>query len=129
MYERAKIFAKEYNCKAYKNLEELLASDEIDAVTICTISGNHAEVAVKVANAGKHIIVEKPMAITRQQIDTVIDAVEKNNVKLTAISQSRFSKDIIKAKQAIQNGELGKILLADVYMKFLRTKEYYASAD
>ena len=127
--EAAEAFAKEYNCKAFASLEELLASDEVDAVSVCTISGNHAEVAVKAANAGKHVIVEKPLAITRPQLDAVVGAVTRNKVKLTAISQSRFSSGIMKVKEAIESGQLGKILVADTYMKFFRSKEYYASAD
>ncbi|MBR5543791.1 MAG: Gfo/Idh/MocA family oxidoreductase [Oscillospiraceae bacterium] len=126
--ERASSFAADYNCTAFDSVEELLASDKIDIVCICTPSGLHAELSIKAANAGKHFIVEKPMAITKEQIDGIISACEKNNVKGTVVSQLRFIDSINKAKSAVESGKLGKIVLGDLYMKFYRSPEYYASA-
>lgn len=125
---RAETFAAEHNCKAFPTLEDMLACNEIDIVCICTPSGLHAEAAVAAANAGKHIVVEKPMAITREQLSAIVEAVERNGVQLTSISQRRFCHSIKKVKDAIQAGKLGKLLLGDVYMKFYRSAEYYASA-
>ncbi len=127
-FESADKFAKERNCKAFKTLEEMLFCEEIDIVCICTPSGLHAPLAIKAANAGKHFIVEKPMAITKKQVLEMIDAVEKNKVKGAVISQLRFTKSIQRVREAIQNGELGRIILGDVYMKYYRSPEYYASA-
>ena len=127
-YEGAVKFAKERNCKAFKTLEEMLACDEIDIVCICTPSGLHAKLAIQAANAGKHFVVEKPMAITKKQVIDIIDAVEKNKVKGAVISQLRFTESIQRVRKAIQNGELGRIILGDVYMKYYRSPEYYASA-
>ena len=75
-YESAVKFSEERNCKAFKTLEEMLSCDEIDIVCICTPSGLHAPLAIKAANAGKHFVVEKPMAITKKQVIDMIDAVE-----------------------------------------------------
>ena len=122
-------FAKENNCKAFESYEELLACDEIDIVCICTPSGLHSPQAVMAANAKKHFVVEKPMAITREQIEDVINACEKNNVKGAVISQLRFTESIKYVKKAIEDGELGDIIIADVYMKYYRSPEYYASAE
>ena len=126
--ENAEKFANNYSCRVFSSIDEMLACDEIDIVCICTPSGLHAPMAVKVANAGKHFVVEKPMAITKQQMKDMIDACEKNGVKGAVISQNRFSDHIQTVKKAIENGELGDILLGDVYMKFFRSAEYYASA-
>ena len=127
-FESAQKFAEERNCKAYETLEEMLACEDIDIVCICTPSGLHSKLAIQAANAGKHFIVEKPMAITKKQVIDMIDAVEKNKVKGAVISQLRFTPSIQRAREAIRNGELGRIILGDVYMKYYRSPEYYASA-
>ncbi len=118
-------FASKYNTQAFNSVEELLASDDIDVVCICTPSGLHAPLAVKAANAGKHIIVEKPMAITLKEADDVIEACEKNNVKAAVVSQLRFTNAIRKLKDAVDEGLLGRLISGDVYMKFYRSQEYY----
>ena len=124
-YEFAKKFANDHHCIAYKTLEELLACSEIDVVNICTPSGLHAEQIIKAANAKKHIIVEKPMAITKEQLDAAIESVERNNVKVEVVSQLRFTPAIQKLKTAIESGAMGKILFADFKMKYYRSAEYY----
>ena len=121
----AERFAKEKQVRAFANVEEMLACPEIDVVTICVPSGLHAELAIKAANAGKHIIVEKPMAITKEQLDAMEEACIRNGVMLSSVAQSRFTSGVRKAKQAIEDGYLGKMVCADVYMKFNRTQEYY----
>jgi predicted dehydrogenase len=121
----AERFAKEKQVRAFASVEEMLACPEIDVVTICVPSGLHAELAIKAANAGKHIIVEKPMAITKEQLDAMEEACERNGVMLSSVAQSRFTSGVRKAKQAIEEGYLGKLVCADVYMKFNRSQEYY----
>lgn len=125
-YQAAEKFATEHNCKAYKTVEELLADKDVEIVNICTPSGLHAELAIKAANAKKHIIVEKPMAITEEQVEAVIKAVEDNGVKVEVVTQLRFTEAVQKIKKAIDEGRLGKILLADYRMKYYRSPEYYA---
>lgn len=124
-YEYAQKFADEFCCKAYATLEELLQDKEIEIVNICTPSGLHAEQIVAAANAKKHIIVEKPMAITEEQLNQAIDAVQKNGVKMEVVSQLRFTPSVQKVKKAIEAGRLGKILFADFRMKYYRSEEYY----
>ena len=121
----AERFAKEKQVRAFASVEEMLACPEIDVVTICVPSGLHAELAIKAANAGKHIIVEKPMAITKEQLDAMEEACTRNGVMLSSVAQSRFTSGVRKAKQAIEDGYIGKMVCADVYMKFNRTQEYY----
>ena len=121
----AERFAREKQVRAFESVDELLACPEIDVVTICVPSGLHAELAIKAANAGKHIIVEKPMAITKEQLDAMEEACERNGVMLSSVAQSRFTSGVRKAKQAIEEGYLGKLVCADVYMKFNRSQRYY----
>src|SRR5690349_2771983 len=89
-FESAKRFAEEAGIKAYETLEEMLADDEIDAVSIGTPSGAHMEPAVAAAKAGKHVMVEKPLEVTLKRCDAIINACEKAGVKLATIFPSRF---------------------------------------
>lgn len=121
----AESFAGKYGTKVFDTLEQLILSDDIDAVCICTPSGLHARQAVMAAKAGKHVIVEKPMALNPEEADKVIEAVEAGGVKLAVISQLRFSPAVKKLKEAVDSGLLGKIVMGDIYMKFHRSQEYY----
>ncbi len=120
-------FAKEQDCTPYHDLAEMLADPDVDVVTICTPSGAHMEPAVAAANAGKHVVVEKPLEITLKKCDAIIRACEKNNVKLATIMPSRFSPANIALKEAIDEGRFGKLTLGDTYVKWWRTQEYYDS--
>ncbi|NLN54707.1 MAG: Gfo/Idh/MocA family oxidoreductase [Clostridiales bacterium] len=111
----------------FDSVEDMLASRDIHAVCICVPSGYHADIIYKAAAAKKHIMVEKPLAITKEQLDEIQRVVGENRITLAVVSQLRFAKDINRAKYAIQSGELGKILCADMYMKYYRSQEYYDS--
>jgi predicted dehydrogenase len=107
------------------DLDARLARDDIDIVSICTPSGTHADLAVKAARAGKHLIVEKPLDITLAQADRIIVAARGNGVKLTGIFPYRFKIGVYKAKEAIDQGRLGRLVLADAYVKWYRAQDYY----
>ncbi|MDD4125049.1 MAG: Gfo/Idh/MocA family oxidoreductase [Eubacteriales bacterium] len=113
--------------KIFDSVDDMLSCREINAVCICVPSGYHADMIIKAASSKKHIIVEKPLAITKEQLDDIEKAVEENGVTLAVISQLRFAKDIKRAKYSIDSGELGKIVCADMYMKYYRSQEYYDS--
>ncbi len=123
--ESREAFARKFNTKAYDSLEDLLTDEDIDVVSICTPSGLHEALAVKAANAGKHIITEKPMSITLQEADNIIRACYENKVKMAVISQLRFTDACQKLRTAVSGGLLGKIVSGDIYMKFYRSQEYY----
>jgi UDP-N-acetyl-2-amino-2-deoxyglucuronate dehydrogenase len=125
--ERARAFAEECGGTAYSSLEEMLASSEIDIVNICTPSGAHQDPAVAAANAGKHVVVEKPLEITLERCDAIIDACRRNNVKLCTILPSRFSAANMALKDAIDAGRFGRLTLGDTFVKWWRTQEYYDS--
>ena len=125
--ERAQAYAEEHGCAAYTDIDEFLAHDALDIVTICTPSGAHMEPAVAAANAGKHVIVEKPVDVTTEKIDKMISACEENNVQLIGILPRRFNESTKIFKKAIEEGRFGKIVLADAYVKWWRTQAYYDS--
>lgn len=128
--ERAKAFAKEHSEERtvayYGDIDSLLRSD-IDAVYIGIPSGLHAQCAVRAANAGKHIVIEKPMGITLIQLDAIENACLSNGVKLCAVSQLSFSDGYLRLKKAVDSSKIGKVFLADLKMKFYRSDEYYLS--
>ena len=123
--DRRDEFAERYGTRSYDSYEQMLEQPEIDVVSICTPSGLHAPLAIQAAKAGKHIIVEKPMALTVNEADNMIEACEQNNVKLSVISQLRFTDATTRLKAALDEGLLGKTLVGTLSMKFYRSQEYY----
>lgn len=125
--ERAGEFANEYGCRAYTSRDALLADPDVQIVNVCTPSGAHLEPAVAAANAGKHVVVEKPLEITLDRCDQIIDACRSNGVKLCTILPSRFSAANMALKEAIDAGRFGRLTLGDTFVKWWRTQEYYDS--
>jgi len=127
--ESARDFAEKYGVKVFGSLENMLSCADIDGVCICTPSGFHASQAMMSAQAGKHIIIEKPMALDLKSADAVIAACEASKVKVAVIAQLRFAPAVRKMKDALDSGLLGKITSADLSMKFHRSQEYYDSKN
>jgi UDP-N-acetyl-2-amino-2-deoxyglucuronate dehydrogenase len=119
--------AAQFGGRAYARVEDLLASSDVDAVSICTPSGLHLEPAVLAARAKKHVMVEKPIEITVDRATEIIRACRKNGVKLGAIFPRRFLGSSQALKGAIEAGRFGTIALAAVYIKWYRSHEYYAN--
>ncbi len=119
--------AKKQGCRAYTRLNDLLADDKIDVVTICTPSGAHMEPAIAAAKAGKHVVVEKPLEITLRRCDRIIEACRKNKVVLSTIFPSRFHASSLDLKKAIDQKRFGNLTMGDAYVKWFRTQEYYDS--
>ncbi|MFH5803865.1 Gfo/Idh/MocA family protein [Alienimonas sp. DA493] len=125
--EKAAKFVEEHGGEAFDSLEALLADDRITAVCINTPSGARRDIAVAAAEAGKHVVVEKPLEVTLERCDAIIDACDKAGVKLCTIMQSRFSVANVALKQAVDAGRFGKLTLGDTYVKWWRSQEYYDS--
>lgn len=127
--DKAKQWADEYKAQhSFTNLNQMLQLKELDVVCICLPSGMHEEAAIAAANAGKHVFCEKPLDITLEKIDRIIEAVNRNKVKLGCVHQRRTMPEAIAARKAIQEGKLGRMVLGDAYLKYYRSPEYYESA-
>lgn len=124
---KAEALAAEFGGQVYTDLNQMLAREDLDIVTICSPSGAHAEPCVAAARAGKHVIVEKPLEVTRQRCQSMIDACEQAGVKLATIFPSRFHEASKLMKRAVEQGRFGKLALGDAYVKWYRTQEYYDS--
>jgi len=123
--EKADNFGKKYNCKGYSDFNSFLSDPKIDIVTVCTPSGAHLEAALKIAEAGKHAVIEKPLEISLKRCDQIIEAFDKKGLKLSGVFQSRFFNASRVLHDAVKNGKFGKLVLGDAYIKWYRNQEYY----
>jgi len=125
--DSAKAFGKAHNCRTYTDIDAFLADPDLDIVTIATPSGLHMDGALASAKAKKHIIVEKPLEITKDRCNQIIKACADNGVKLAGVFPSRYHEAPRLIKTAIEQGRFGKIVMADAQVKWFRTQEYYDS--
>jgi UDP-N-acetyl-2-amino-2-deoxyglucuronate dehydrogenase len=125
---KAETFATQYNCAAYNSIDDLLQLDGLDIVCICTPSGAHLEPAIKSIAAGKHCLIEKPIEVTTQKTDAIINAAKAKGVTVAVIYPSRFYDISQQLKKAIDANRFGKLALGSAYVKWSRTAAYYQSA-
>lgn len=126
-FEYAQAFAKKHGCVAYPSLKEMLADPKLDVVTICTPSGAHLEPALAAIDAGKHVIVEKPLEITLKRCDQIIAAAKRRRVVVSTVFHSRFHASSQMMKRAVDAKRFGKLSLGNALVKWYRTQEYYDS--
>lgn len=110
---------------AYEDFESFLNHKPMDVVLIGSPSGLHAGQGIQAARRGLHVLVEKPLAITTEQADALISECEKARVKLGVFFQDRVAPGILKLKELIDAGRLGKPVLASTHVKWFRPPEYY----
>jgi UDP-N-acetyl-2-amino-2-deoxyglucuronate dehydrogenase len=121
-------FAAGHDCAAEADLDALLARDDVDVVCVCVPSGLHAEVGVRAAEAGKHLVVEKPIDVTLAAADRLIGAADAAGVRLTVISQHRFDPGLVELRKLLDAGALGDLVFGEATTKWHRTQAYYDSA-
>lgn len=123
--ERADAFGANYGVPAFHSIEEMLARPDIDVVSVLTPSGMHAEHAIAVAAARKHVVVEKPMALTLSDANAMIEACDANGVRLFVVKQNRFNVPVVKAREALDAGRFGQLVLGTVRVRWCRDQSYY----
>lgn len=112
----------------YDDYGKMLIEEDIDVVVIATESGYHAKHAIDCLNAGKHVLVEKPMALSIADADKMIELAKKKNLKLGVCHQNRFNPPIQKLRRAIEEGRFGKIINATARILWTRDDNYYKQA-
>lgn len=127
--ERAEKAAETYGARPFTDLAEMLGKAEFDAVDICTPSGLHAEQGIMAAEAGKHVLVEKPIDLDLKKVNRLIRLTDRERLKLACIFQYRFGSQIKRARQMIKRGKLGRIISCSTYVKWWRAQSYYAADD
>ena len=108
--DRAQALAEKYGGKAYATCEELLADPEIEAVSVCTANHAHAEGAIAALKAGKHVLCEKPMAVTLEECEAMVAAAKESGKYLMIGQNQRLARAHMKAKELIAQGAIGKVL-------------------
>lgn len=126
--ERANAAGEERGVPAFTSLEEMLQKVECDAVAICTPSGLHPQHGIMAARAGKHVISEKPMAISLTAADDLVRACDEAGVKLFVVKQNRLNAPVQLLKRALDKGRFGRIFLANCTVRWTRPQEYYDQA-
>lgn len=127
--ERVRRFAQEFGAQWYTDYRALLKNPDVDVVNVLVPTGQHGEVTIAASNAGKNVLVEKPLEINLERADEMIRTCAANGTKLGVIFQMRFGSVAQKLRHAVQSGALGRIFMADAFDKSSRTAAYYASAD
>jgi UDP-N-acetyl-2-amino-2-deoxyglucuronate dehydrogenase len=123
--ERAQAFGAKYGVPQFTDMHEMMQTSGIDAVSVLTESGLHAAHVIALAPHGKHIIVEKPMALTLSDADAMIDACHRAGVKLFVVKQNRFNVPVVKARHALESGRFGRLSLGTVRVRWCRPQSYY----
>lgn len=123
--DRADALAEKFGVPAFYSLDDLLEQGDCDAVSILTPSGMHAEHSIAAANAGKHVMVEKPMALRLDDADAMIRACDRAGVKLFVVKQNRFNVPVVKAREALEAGRFGDLILGTVRVRWSRDQSYY----
>ena len=128
--EKAQAKAAEYGVPYYTDYHEMMRRHpEIDVVDVTTPTGNHADHVVDLAQYGKHIVVEKPMALSVGDCDRMIAACEKHGCRLFVVKQNRFNRAVQAARRALDAGRFGKMVLGTVRVRWCRFQSYYEQDD
>lgn len=126
--EKAQAFADKYGAKPYTSYEEMLAKEDLDVVTIATESDLHAPIGIAAAKAGKHVMVEKPMAMTLESADELIRTCQEAGVKLAVIHQNRFNASVKLMHKAQEEGRFGNLTHGQATVRWNRDDNYYSQA-
>jgi len=127
--ERARAAGEAQGVPWFVSEAEMLRNVELDMVSVCTPSGLHSANGIEAARAGKHVLTEKPMALTLEQADALVAACDAAAVQLFVVKQNRFNAPIKLLRQAVDKGRFGRIYLANVTVRWQRPQEYYDSAS
>ncbi|MEI7802881.1 MAG: Gfo/Idh/MocA family oxidoreductase, partial [Bacteroidota bacterium] len=127
--ESRNVFQKNYNLPATDSLEDLLKRDDLDIISICTPNGNHFPSALAALEAGKNVLIEKPMTLHKDDAEQLIYTGLKNNKQIFVVKQNRFNPPVQHVKSLMQDGRLGEVYFVIVNCYWNRNKEYYIKSD
>ncbi|MDP3265894.1 MAG: Gfo/Idh/MocA family oxidoreductase [Sulfuricurvum sp.] len=127
--EKAKEIANQYNVPYFTDMDLMMTSMDIDVISVLTESGYHAQHVINLAKYGKHIIVEKPMALTLDDADAMIAACDAYGCKLFVVKQNRFNVPIMKLRKAVEAKRFGKLVMGTIRVRWCRDQHYYDQAN
>ncbi|MET0856855.1 MAG: Gfo/Idh/MocA family oxidoreductase [Telluria sp.] len=126
---RAEAYGSQFRVPAFQHIDDFLSHPGLDVVAVLTPSGMHAPHAIAAARAGKHVIVEKPMALRLEDADAMIRACDDAGVKLFVVKQNRFNVPVVKLREALEAGRFGRLTLGTVRVRWCRDQAYYDHDD
>jgi UDP-N-acetyl-2-amino-2-deoxyglucuronate dehydrogenase len=126
--EKARKLGEQFSIPYFTDMHQMMRSENIDVVVVLSESGNHAKNVVDLAQYGKHIVVEKPMALTLDDADAMIKACDNTDAKLFVVKQNRFNVPVLKLREALEQGRFGKLVLGTVRVRWCRPQDYYDQA-
>jgi UDP-N-acetyl-2-amino-2-deoxyglucuronate dehydrogenase len=127
--ERAKLIGDKFHVPFYTDMHEMMQNEDVDLVSILSPSGYHAGHVIQLASYKKHIMVEKPLALTLDDADAMIQVCAENSVKLFVVKQNRFNVPVIKLREALEAGRFGKLVMGTVRVRWCRDQKYYDMDD
>ena len=123
--EKAQNYSQTYGGDSYTDYRRVIERRDIEVISIATPSGIHASIGIEAAEAGKHVIVEKPMALSLYDADQLIKACKKNQVYLGVCHQNRYNKVVQKLRHALDDGRFGKLTHAVASIRWFRDQSYF----
>jgi UDP-N-acetyl-2-amino-2-deoxyglucuronate dehydrogenase len=126
---RAQEFSRKYGAPAFCSTEEMMRAvgDRIDVLSVLTPSGSHCESVLDLVKYGRPLVVEKPLALRLEDADRMIEACDVHGVKLFVVHQNRYNLPIVKAREAMEQGRFGRLVLGTVRLRWTRNQAYYDS--
>ena len=125
VFDKAQKIGLLFDVPAYADMDEMMQNENIDVAVVLTPSGLHGKHVINLAKYGKDIIVEKPMALTLDDADKMIEVCDKNSCQLFIIKQNRFNVPVVKLREAHQAKRFGKLILGTVRVRWARHQQYY----
>ncbi len=122
---KAEAIAEKFDVPAFTDMHEMMKSVDIDVVVVLTESGYHARDVLALAPYGKHIVVEKPMALTLDDADAMIEACDRHAIRLFVVKQNRMNVPVVKLREAMEGGRFGKLVMGTVRVRWCRPQRYY----
>lgn len=126
---RADALGTEHGVPSYTDYRRMLESEDIDVVTVMTPSGDHAKRVLDLINYGKHIVVEKPMALRLEDADAIIRGCDEAGIRLFVVKQNRYNRPIQALRNGLEEGRFGRLVLGTVRVRWSRDQAYYDSAS
>lgn len=122
---KAKKIGNHFDLPWYTDMHQMMEGESIDVAVVLTESGHHARNVIDLAGYGKHIVVEKPMALALDDADAMIRACDKAGIKLFVVKQNRFNVPVVKLREALVQGRFGKLVLGTIRVRWCRDQQYY----
>lgn len=123
--DKARAVGGKFGVPSFTDMHEMMKRTQVDVVVVLTESGNHAKHVIELAQYGKHLVVEKPMALTLDDADAMIRACDEAGVRLFVVKQNRFNVPVVKLREALEQKRFGRLVMGTIRVRWSRDQKYY----